>query len=493
MSESLRSHCQTVLAAILPDRLDLLETANRQLSQDHFLDPMLRNFYQMMCYYHEVSGGILTKGALDDILNKGKADIGTVSAYRETHDFLTELDRGEAAFLWSIQQILELTAERETSAALTQGMEILNHGARADDGSELRGHTDARTHVLTQFAEIDRDLSRQESPEGDLKDEGDEILKEYEARKQLRLTGQSDGYQFGLSVVDDLTGGLHSGDLGIVVGYTSAGKSALLVQLAWNAAINQGKNVVLATTETLRPQLRRKLVSRHSRLPQFGLDEGIDSHQLKRAQLNEHLEDVHQQVVTDLTTNENYGHIYIMQVPYKATIQEVESRLMRVQRKFDVDLLGVDYLQLLRAEQRRQSDREEQSSIVKAAKQLATTFNGGRGLCVVSPWQVNRTNRDYARRDKYYTLQALSETSEASNSPDMILSLLEPDDTSTRYVTLLSQVLKNRDGARTSSQTQPVRVDYATSFFVMASDASDSGDPLGGSRLSSGDALFAGD
>lgn len=488
MSKSSYEHCQTVLSAIIAgQRRDLLDRGARRLTPEHFLDQTLRNVWIMLNRYYEVAGGILTRSALDDILRSSAADAGRIALYQETFDLLASRPADDAAFLWSIEQICELAAERATSEALVQAMAILNHGAHDEKGQTLRGHVEARRHVLTAFAEIDKELAKQASPEGDMRGERAEIINEYEERKRLVQLKLGDGYRFGIPCVDDLIGGLQPGDLDLIVGYTSAGKSALLVQLAWHVAVCQGKNVVIATTETLRPAVRRKIISRHSLLPQFGLADGLNSRDIRRGSLSAEHEQILHAVLDDFSTNPAYGHLHIMQVPHGATINALEARLLRVHRQWPIHLVGMDYLQLLHGERHRHSDREEQSSIVKAAKQLATTFDDGGGICVVSPWQVNRTSREIAGRERHYTLQALSETSEASNSPDGILSILEPSDTSSRYVDLLMQVLKNRDGLRTSSQTMPVRADYATSSFTEPNQgASLTALAAGGSRLLTG-------
>jgi replicative DNA helicase len=321
--------------------------------------------------------------------------------------------------------------------------------------------------VLTQFAEIDHELSRQAAPEGDVRDEEAEILAEVESARQRWLEGQPNGFEFGIPALDDLIGGLQPGELDLILAFASVGKTSFLINLGWNIAVNQGKNVVLATTETLRPQVRRKLVCRHSKLPIFGLPEGIDSHHLKHPHLLTPAEArALPDVVADLTRNPAYGHFHIMQVPRGGTMAEVESRLLRVHRQWPVDFLGVDSFQLLRAARYRTSTREELASILLEGKELAVTFDDGRGVCVVSPWQVNRDGRDRASRAGHYDLLSLSETSEAERSADVIVSLLEQADTSTRYVDLLGQVLKDRDGPRTGSGTLDIRADYATSSFT---------------------------
>lgn len=459
MSLSAYDHCRIVLAGILPQRLDLWEQADRHLVAEHFGDAQLRTLWLMVAGYHEQTGAILSRNAVADIMRQH--DAGSVALYEEMWDACAQREVTDAEFAWSLTQVRDLAAHRATATALTQAMEILTQGTTNEDGETRRGHVEARTHVLTSFAEIDSELAKQEAPEGDLRDEGAEMLAEYTAD-----TVETTGFEFGVPALDEILGGLQPGELDLLVGYTSSGKSSLIVQLGWNVAINQGKNVVIATTETLRPQVRRKLVCRHSKLPMFGLPEGIDSQRLKQHTLTPAEAAALPDVINDLTRNPTYGHCYIMQVPRGGTLSSVESRMQRVQRQWCIDLVAMDYLQLFRADRHRASLREELVSIVKEAKQLATTFNDGRGVCLVSPWQINRDGRDRASRQGHYLLDDLSETAESSNSADVIISLLEPDDTNSRYVDLLGQILKNRDGQRTGAGTVDLRVDYATSSFT---------------------------
>ncbi len=488
---NLTDHCRNVLAGVLPSRRDLLERAWQSLTPESFVDPKLCAMFQMLGLYYDKTGDVLTRSALEDIMNNSKADAGSVAYYLENFDLLLGMTVDESSFLWSLQQVRELSAERYTSEALVQAMEILNQGSKDTKGNILKGHQEARTYVLSQFAEIEGELTKQEAPEGDTRKEGNDVLEEYARAKHLALTGQSEGLKFGIPSLDNITGGLLPGELDLIVGYTSAGKTSFLVNLAWHAAMAQGKNVVIATTETLRPQVRRKLYCRHSRLPMFGLPEGLDSARVRGATLSSEEETVFQAVVDDYNNNPAYGHVYVMQVPHGATMAVLESRLLRVHRReFPIHFVGIDSLQLLSGEKKRDSDREEQSNIVKGAKRLAVTFDDGKGVCVASPWQVNRTNRDTAEKMGHYTLQATSETAESSNSADVILSLLEPSDAAGRYVDLRAQVLKNRDGARSAAQTTTIRADYATSYFT-AGSAGDALAAWSGSN-NQGSSLFTG-
>ena len=467
-------HAQRVIAAIIPNRRDLLDRALHHLGPAHFEETSLRNIFQMLERYQDITQSIMTRDALSDMLKA--YDEGTRVLYLETYDALHDLVVPDADFIWSLQELREDAAERATGKALAGSMEILRSGAEDEKGHQLKGHVDARTHVLEKFAEIDRDLQMQEAPEGDMRIESIEMLSDYAERKLAIETGRGHGIRFGIPSLDLKLGGLYNGELGLTLGYSSDGKSSLCVQLAWSAAVEQGKNVVFLTTETLRPQIRRKVLCRHSRQSYFDLPEGLNSKDLRLGTLSAVEESKLMDIVNDFTKNPSYGKLMIAQVPRSATIAQCESRLYRYQRQFNVDLVIMDYLQLLVSSRRRQSDREEQSSIIKESKQLATTFDDGRGVPFVSPWQVNRTAREQAEQTGFYTLKATSETAEATNTPDWIISLLAPMDNDSRYCTIKSQILKNRDGATANSIE--LDVDYATSAFSSKSTAAGMDDLL---------------
>lgn len=459
---SAAEHAKVVLSAILPNRRDLLAQAVHLLAAEHFPEKIQQNIFQMLERYSDVSGGgVMPAKYLDDQLRN--RDAGLAQLYTETYDLYihTKVDDGE--FLWSMQQLRDLAAEKATAEVITEAMEILKQGKTLDDGEVIKGHLDARAHVLESFSNIDRNLTQQDAPEGDMRAEKDDILADYAERKAMRAAGTSRGIQFGIPPLDDKIGGMQNGELILIAGYSSDGKTTLSTQAAWSAAVEQGKNVVFLTTETLRPQVRRKIIARHSMLPDFNEPDGLNTRDIKAGTLTPAQEVKLAEVVDDLTNNPAYGKLYIAQVPRSASISSIEQRLSRIQRNFNIDFVVMDYLALMVSDRRRQTTREELAAIMKEAKQVATTFNNGRGVPFLSPWQVSRAARENAEKLGMYTSAALSETAEATNSADLIVSLLAPTDNSNRRAEVTVQVLKNRDGETANNMV--VEVDYATSAF----------------------------
>lgn len=458
-------HAELVLAAVLPSRADLLTAVQKNLTEEHFPEDSQKFLYRALMAYADSTGGVLTMSAFKDLLMR-EPDVGRRQLLAEHYRTVYQTQVPDDQFRWSILELRSRLAEESTKEAITVGMEALTRGIDVN-GELVKGHEAARELVKAAFADIEKEFLTLETPEGNVRDEGADFLKEYSQQKDQT---RQHGINFGIPTLDSVLGGLQPGELIMSVGWSSDGKTSLCVQLAWSAAVEQGKNVVFLTTETSRATVYRKLIARHSAMEKFSTEpfefpvpRGLNSRALKGGSLSEHEEYALHRILDDFGTNPDYGRLYVAQVARSATLADVEAQLYRIQRDFNIDLVVFDYLALLRSERRRGTEREELAAIIKEAKQLSTTFDSGRGIPFVSPWQVTRAARDLAERVGAYSMQSLAETSEATNSADVIISILAPTDNTDRIAEIKGQVLKNRDGERSSSLL--FDVDYATSSF----------------------------
>jgi replicative DNA helicase len=177
-------------------------------------------------------------------------------------------------------------------------------------------------------------------------------------------------------------------------------------------------------------------------------------------------------VAWDWERNPSYGVFYLAQVPRGATISTLEAKLYRYSRQFPVDLVIIDYLALLRSDRRGiSSPREELASIMKDAKVMAATFDDGRGVPIISPWQISREKYQEALRVGYYGLDCMSDTSESEKTADIVVSMLGNAERDGRYGEVRAQILKNRDGEMGGSIS--LDVDYATGTLAEKRAATD--------------------
>jgi replicative DNA helicase len=460
-------HGRVVLGAVLfgSGSMTALQYARQRLGDVHFEDPGQRDMFTLLCRYADQAGGILPRKALEDVLRN--RDPGAALVFLERYDALAGRCPAAHEFRHSVDQLRELAAARGTGDALAQAMQILRHGVTGEHG-ELRGHADARRHALGALAAVERDAGLTSTPEGDVTAEGDDVLAEYARTKELRRQGRSPGVEFGLAPLDEaMEGGLLRGEFALVLSATSGGKSSLCVQTAWHGAVVQGLNVVVFTNEALRDQVRRKIVTRHSRLPRFGLERGINEADIRAGRLTEEGERALAAVTADLKTGQ-YGRLNVVQLPDDCTVSMLAARYTGITRQYGIDLAILDYAQLLTPERNGRDAREHENlgGIVKALARFAVSADGGRGVPLISPWQVKREGQERLKSAGGYQLEDAAGTAEAERAAHVVLSLAarEEDTTGGRAAPVEGTILKNRSGPR--GYRLRLTADFATSCFT---------------------------
>jgi replicative DNA helicase len=464
------AHGGTVLSAIVGGRgsMKALDIASTRLTMEHFEDPRQGKLFALLVRYALANHGIMTRAALEDVLRNSKA--GSRLEMAEYYSALAKSIPARHEFLHAVEMLRVLHAERATFSVLTTGAEIIRsqEGVRIDDRTVLCGHEDARSFVLEALARIERDLNLAESPEGDAHDGADSILEAYARAKDLQMRGEAPGILFGIGALDRfIEGGLGNGEMAVLRAGTTIGKSRFCVQWAWHASVVQHKNVVYFTTETLKHQIDTNLVARHSRLPQFGLEQGLNARKIRAGRLSREEEAALDAVVKDFKLGD-YGRLRTVQMPEHCTVAGMSARFAAIEKAFGPEFVVADYLQLFEPERRGRESKEyeNQSGILKSAGRWCQSARNGAGVPFVTPWQVNRRGRENLRANGGYTLEDSSGTQEASNTPDLVLDLMDKEkDTSLgRRVPLELVAAKVRDGAR--GHAVPLEVDYATCYFA---------------------------
>jgi replicative DNA helicase len=451
----------TVFSAIIPSNREALEYALQRLSLNHFRDGIQRTFWKVLSSYGERYGDVFPLEHLTALLTKHGVESAKVALYAEYYSQFAKREVPESSFRFAIDSLREDLDKRQTGEILTTAFDILEQGVEVD-GVFLTGDAAAREYFHSRIVAVEERAITEETPEGDIRTEGDRILALYEAAEANHESGNDDSIKTGITCLDNATGGMQRGELVIIAAYTNEGKSQLTAQTAWSACVEQGKNVFFATSETVRDTTMRRILSRHSRLPQFGLPRGLNSKDIQFGRLTPDERAVYHDVVRDFTTNSNYAMCYISQLPRNATIGLVDHRATRVDRARRIDLIAIDYLQLLRSDVLRANvgEREMFNDILRTTKVLAPSFGGGRGTTILSPWQIKQADYKAALVSMAYTLGALADTTEAEKSPDLIFALLRPNPTSQEGNV---QILKARDGPIMGPS--PIYLDYRCSYL----------------------------
>lgn len=430
------SHAERVLSAILNKenpRRDLLSTAILRLEQEHFVDDRQRNIFRLLTKYYDRTGAVMPQDVFTTALEDAEIEPSKVLAYTKVYDQLAATAVGEADFKWSLDELRGEQAKRLTGIALTEAMEILERGYEPKPGVYYKGHEEARSYLSGRLSVIDRIGTEELTPEGNIFLDYEDVLKDYEQRKAN--TG-SRGVLTGIRAIDDRVDGWQPGELIMVCAYAGLGKSQIVTQAAWDCAVMQKKHVFFATSETLRDQVMRRILARHSRLPIF--DHPINSADIKKGTLSPADEKVFRDVLEDWHYNSDYAKLNVVQIPAHSKVTYVENRLKDYMKEVEVALAIDDYLPLHAPLTPRGNEREEYNETLRYSKGIATDTE----IPFVSPWQMTREAYERSLNVGYYTKASLADTSEAEKSADQILAILREEENNTD---MRLQFLKMRD------------------------------------------------
>lgn len=235
-----------------------------------------------------------------------------------------------------------------------------------------------------------------------------EILEEYFDRLDTlqQNKGTVVGVPTGFVDLDKLTGGLQRSDLIIIAARPAVGKSALGLGFAFNAAVRFNKTVGLFVLEMSAEQIVQRMLS---------METGIDSHRLRMG----YIDDSEWSSVTRAFGRLAEASIYIDDTA-SANIMEVRSKARRLHAERGLDLLIIDYLQLMTAT-RVDNRVQEISQISRALKGLARELD----IPVVALAQLSRAVE--TRQSHVPMLSDLRESGSIEQDADIVAFIYRED------------------------------------------------------------------
>jgi replicative DNA helicase len=235
-----------------------------------------------------------------------------------------------------------------------------------------------------------------------------EILEEYFDRLDTlqQNKGAVVGVPTGFADLDKLTGGLQRSDLIIIAARPAVGKSSLGLGMAFNAAVRYGKTVGLFVLEMSAEQIVQRMLS---------METGIDSHRLRMG----YIDDSEWSSVTRAFGRLAEANIFIDDTA-SANIMEVRSKSRRLHAERGLDLLIIDYLQLMTAT-RADNRVQEISQISRALKGLARELD----VPVVALAQLSRAVE--SRADHRPMLSDLRESGSIEQDADIVSFIYRED------------------------------------------------------------------
>ncbi len=214
------------------------------------------------------------------------------------------------------------------------------------------------------------------------------------------------GVPTGLTDLDDRLGGLHKSDLIIIAGRPSMGKTALATNIAFNAAKklqDDGKKSSIAffSLEMSSEQLSTRILAEQSR---------IKSNDIRRGRISEEQFDKFIETSKDISELP----LYIDETP-AISIAALSNRARRIKRLYGLDMVVIDYIQLMRASNFKDGRVQEISEITQGLKALAKELS----VPVVALSQLSRAVE--ARDDKKPQLADLRESGSIEQDADVVM------------------------------------------------------------------------
>jgi len=215
------------------------------------------------------------------------------------------------------------------------------------------------------------------------------------------------GVPTGLTDLDTRLGGLHKQDLIIIAGRPSMGKTALATNIAFHAAKNIEKKGIKSTVaffslEMSSEQLSTRILSEQSK---------IRSNDIRRGKVSEN------EFEQFIETSKNIVDLplFIDETP-AITIAAISNRARRIKRLFGLELIIVDYIQLMRSGRKMEFNRvQEISEITQGLKALAKELN----VPVLALSQLSRQVEQ--RDDKKPQLADLRESGSIEQDADVVM------------------------------------------------------------------------
>jgi replicative DNA helicase len=190
-----------------------------------------------------------------------------------------------------------------------------------------------------------------------------QILQEYEGGISAFLdpSKRIKGISTGFAKLDEMTGGLHGGDLVIIAARPSMGKTALALNIAQHVGMRLKQTVAIFSLEMSRESLLTRMLCAAARVDSQRFRAGFLS-QEERRKLNHAL---HELVEAPLYIDDTSG----------LNLMDMHAKLRRLQQEQKIGLVIVDYLQLMSSPGRQENRNQEVSALSRGMKLLGKELN----------------------------------------------------------------------------------------------------------------------
>lgn len=220
--------------------------------------------------------------------------------------------------------------------------------------------------------------------------------------------GDTAGVPTGFYEFDELTNGLHPGQMIVIAARPGVGKSTLALDFARAAAIHHEQTTVIFSLEMGRIELTTRLLSAES---------GIPLQKLRQGKLDDERDWT---TLANTMGKINDAPLFIDDSPNMA-LTEIRAKCRRLKQQHDLKMVVIDYLQLMTSGKRVESRQQEVSEFSRSLKLLAKELE----VPVIALSQLNRSSEQ--RNDKRPMVSDLRESGSIEQDADMVLLIHRED------------------------------------------------------------------
>ena len=228
---------------------------------------------------------------------------------------------------------------------------------------------------------------------------------------QVKMLSEHKGEMLGVPTgfydLDKVLGGLQRSDLLIIAGRPGSGKTGFMISVAKNAAQIHKKRVAVFSLEMSNEQLVQRLMAQET---------GIDSQRLRLGDVR----DDEWPLFVEAASALGDAPIFLDDTPALTPLQ-LQAKCRRLDQEYGLDLIIVDYLQLMQSEGRNENRVQEVSYISRHLKQLARELK----VPVLAGAQLSRAVEQ--RENKRPILSDLRESGSLEQDADIVMFIHRPD------------------------------------------------------------------
>ncbi len=219
--------------------------------------------------------------------------------------------------------------------------------------------------------------------------------------KAARATGSITGLPTGFTDLDHKTAGLQNGNLVLVAARPAMGKTSFVLSILQNIVVKQKKAALMFSLEMSENELMNRLLS---------MDSGVDSQKFKTGQLT----DADWELLTESGGNLANSKLFLNDSA--TTLSEISSISRKIKAENNIELIVIDYLQLMNSSSKRNDGRQQEiSEISRGLKLLAKEL----GIPIIALSQLSRGVE--SRTDHRPVLSDLRESGAIEQDADIVM------------------------------------------------------------------------